>query len=147
MGNWCSSSRKSPQDGSSNLTMVHRDNPKSAMSDNKHINFSNVMVTSEYNTMVLGASNNNGEVPTSGSSSGRGSFGKEPKVPTVLLLPHQHTLFCERKQRVCTAVGRCQELEKLKVPSFPFSRNSCLYCIADSFISTIVVCRLGYFYA
>jgi hypothetical protein len=77
--------------------MVHRDNPKSAMSDNKHINFSNVMVTSEYNTMVLGASNNNGEVPTSGSSSGRGSFGKEPKVPTVLLLPHQHTLFCERK--------------------------------------------------
>lgn len=76
--------------------MIHRDSPKKAMGNNKNNNYADVMVTSEYNTMVLGASNN-GEISTSESSSGRGSFGKEPKIPTVLLLPHQHTLFCERK--------------------------------------------------
>lgn len=31
----------------------------------------------------------------------------------VSLVPHQHTLFCERKERVCTAVGKVQELESL----------------------------------
>lgn len=93
MGNWCSSSRKEP---ASSVTMVHRENPKKALTDRQ---LTGVMVASEYNTMVLGASSN-GEIPAnSSSSSGRGSFGKEPKVPTVLLLPHQHTLFCERKVR------------------------------------------------
>eukprot|EP01036_Dinobryon_divergens_P022388 gene22388-30639_t len=33
----------------------------------------------------------------------------------ISLLPHQHTLFCERKQRVCTAVGKLQELEYVAV--------------------------------
>mmetsp|Transcript_1140 Transcript_1140/g.1887 ORF Transcript_1140/g.1887 Transcript_1140/m.1887 type:complete len:517 (+) Transcript_1140:1427-2977(+) len=33
----------------------------------------------------------------------------------ITLVPHQHTLFCERKQRVCSAVGKLQELEYLQV--------------------------------
>lgn len=33
----------------------------------------------------------------------------------IILLPHQHTAFCERKQRVCSAVGKLQEFEMLKV--------------------------------
>ena len=42
----------------------------------------------------------------------------------IELLPHQHTLFCERKQRVCLAVGRTQELEKVRVLSVPSSSSS-----------------------
>jgi len=48
---------------------------------------------------------------------------KEPEVPEIdftfkiELLPHAHTLFCERKKKVCTAVGRVQELEKLQICS------------------------------
>jgi hypothetical protein len=34
---------------------------------------------------------------------------------SIILLPHQHSLFCERKQRVCGAVGQTQEYETLKV--------------------------------
>jgi len=35
--------------------------------------------------------------------------------PRLRLLPHQHTLFCERKQRVCQAVGQLQEMEVVKL--------------------------------
>lgn len=31
------------------------------------------------------------------------------------LVPHKHTLFCERKSRVCTAVGKIQELEVVEI--------------------------------
>ena len=33
----------------------------------------------------------------------------------VVLVPHVHTLFCERKQRVCGSVGKIQELEFLRL--------------------------------
>lgn len=33
----------------------------------------------------------------------------------ISLVPHVHTLFCERKQRVCTAVDKLQEMETLMV--------------------------------
>ncbi len=33
----------------------------------------------------------------------------------IALVPHEHTLFCERKQRVCQAVNKKQELETLEV--------------------------------
>lgn len=33
----------------------------------------------------------------------------------VKLMPHQHTLFCERRERVCEAVGKIQEGEELEV--------------------------------
>ena len=33
----------------------------------------------------------------------------------IILVPHVHTLFCERKQRVCGSVGKIQELEILKL--------------------------------
>ncbi len=42
----------------------------------------------------------------------------------IKLLDHQHTLFCERKQRVCLAVGKVQELEKIRVLSVPSSSSS-----------------------
>ncbi len=31
------------------------------------------------------------------------------------LVPHKHTLFCERKSRVCAAVGKIQELEVIEI--------------------------------
>ena len=34
---------------------------------------------------------------------------------SIELVPHQHTLFCERKERVCAAAGKIQELEYLQV--------------------------------
>lgn len=46
--------------------------------------------------------------------------------PRIRLLPHQHTLFCERKQRVCAAVGEQQEMEVLVVSDF--SGFSILVC-------------------
>jgi hypothetical protein len=47
-------------------------------------------------------------------SSGEDSF--VPKDATrIALLPHEHSLFCERKQRVCGSVGQLQELEFLEV--------------------------------
>ena len=33
----------------------------------------------------------------------------------IKLLDHKHTLFCERKQRVCDAYGKMQELETLQI--------------------------------
>jgi hypothetical protein len=40
---------------------------------------------------------------------------KEIKVPlSIIVLPHQHNLFCERKQRVCGASGQTQENEHVK---------------------------------
>lgn len=120
MGNWCSTTNKGPGNNSSNVTMIHRDNPKKALHDNKNQNnFTDVMVTSEYNTMVLGASNS-GDIALSGNT----ATTREPTEPTVVLLPHQHTLFCERKQRVCTAVGRCQELEKLKIAGLDINAHN-----------------------
>jgi hypothetical protein len=37
------------------------------------------------------------------------------RLVSIELLPHEHTLFCERKTRVCTAAGKIQELEVLKL--------------------------------
>ena len=34
-----------------------------------------------------------------------------------MMLPHEHSLFCERKQRVCSSVGKLQEHERLRVTS------------------------------
>jgi creatine kinase len=31
------------------------------------------------------------------------------------LIPHQHTLFCERKERVCSSIGKLQEMELLEI--------------------------------
>jgi len=33
------------------------------------------------------------------------------------MLPHEHSLFCERKERVCKSVGKLQEHERLRVKS------------------------------
>ena len=33
----------------------------------------------------------------------------------IKLLPHKHTLFCERKQRICDSFGKIQELEILQI--------------------------------
>jgi len=46
---------------------------------------------------------------------------RSPDEIALELMEHQHTLFCERKQRVCTAVGKVQEMEKLKVVFLPES--------------------------
>lgn len=72
--------------------MVSTVNPKKAMHRNED-NMQAIVVASEYNTMVLGSSSSNA---ASTPTSHRGS-GSQTKVPTVVLLPHQHTLFCERK--------------------------------------------------
>ena len=66
------------------------------------------------------------------------------------LLEHKHTLFCERKQRVCSAVGKLQELEKVRVLSVPSSSTSSVawtrspigqehgeYCVVESSIGSI----------
>ena len=37
------------------------------------------------------------------------------KSRIIELVPHQHTLFCERKERVCGSVGKFMEFEFLKV--------------------------------
>lgn len=36
---------------------------------------------------------------------------------SITLVPHEHSLFCERKERVCTSVGKLQEHERLRVTS------------------------------
>jgi hypothetical protein len=33
----------------------------------------------------------------------------------IRLVPHEHTLFCERKSKVCTTMGKVQELETVEV--------------------------------
>lgn len=35
----------------------------------------------------------------------------------ICLIPHEHSLFCERKERICKSVGKLQEHEKLRVKS------------------------------
>jgi hypothetical protein len=39
----------------------------------------------------------------------------EEALVKLVLVPHVHTLFCERKQRVCSSVGKIQELEYVKI--------------------------------
>eukprot|EP00981_Chlorochromonas_danica_P011247 scaffold3825_cov179-Ochromonas_danica.AAC.4 len=71
--------------------------------------------------MVLGADDNVEIINrtkkfNSNKQDKRGSSTGKAKV---VLVPHQHTLFCERKQRVCTAVGKCQEMEVVEVQGVP----------------------------
>jgi hypothetical protein len=93
MGNWCSSEKNSK--ASSNVSLVG--NPKHDLNNKTQTSSSSssatnttedALVTSEYNTIVLGAGS---------ERSANKNSGKEPKHPTIILLPHQHTLFCERK--------------------------------------------------
>ena len=51
------------------------------------------------------------------------------------LVPHQHTLFCERKNRVCTATGKLVELEALQLcgeESFPLESIAWIKTLAAS---------------
>ena len=50
-------------------------------------------------------------------SSAAGPGGESDSGVSISLLPHEHSLFCERKQRVCTSVGKLQEHEKLRIKS------------------------------
>jgi hypothetical protein len=50
---------------------------------------------------------------TSRPESEAGEEDEDEPAVTLHLVPHVHTLFCERKQRVCGAVGKIQELEFL----------------------------------
>jgi hypothetical protein len=52
-----------------------------------------------------------------GFNSTTSSLGDDENEPGVYvrLIPHEHTLFCERKSKVCEAVGKLQELESLEV--------------------------------
>ena len=63
----------------------------------------------------------------------------------IKLLPHKHTLFCERKQRICDAFGKIQELEILQVQnvddkgsSLEISLKNCIWLkamkISDQFV-------------
>ena len=64
-------------------------------------------------------------VATQESKKQEEEIGRKNQFPLQIeLLPHQHTLFCERKQRVCLAVGRAQELEKVRVLSVPSSSST-----------------------
>jgi hypothetical protein len=115
MGSCFSSDKSKPL--SSNANSSNGDagyNPKSAVAQGGKGGVDNSAVTlHESSSVVLG-----GEMDTLKSAYKPDTSPhreSRPKQPTVVLVPHQHTLFCERKQRVCTAVGKYQELEILKV--------------------------------
>ena len=66
----------------------------------------------------------------------------------IKLLPHKHTLFCERKQRICDAFGKIQELEILQIQniddkgsSLDISLKNCIWLkaikISDEFVPII----------
>ena len=42
------------------------------------------------------------------------SVDEDNSKPRIALVPHIHSFFCERKQRVCQSVGKIQELEKVE---------------------------------
>jgi hypothetical protein len=124
MGQWCSLERRGVNNpvandpkrrvssGSSwkskgNLEVV-RNSKHAAASASADDNSGTLVLSSEYDSIILGGSSNSTQSSIHDRRNGK-------SVPTIFLLPHQHTLFCERKQRVCTAVGRCQELETIKV--------------------------------
>jgi len=121
MGQWCSLERKGVDnpaiDPKRRISKNGRQSSIQVVKNPKHTSQSldpdeldgTMVVSSEYDSIILGGENSSGKTSTSNR---RASARSEP---TLFLLPHQHTLFCERKQRVCTAVGRCQELETLKV--------------------------------
>lgn len=46
----------------------------------------------------------------------RDSIGSEGNSSLkIVLVPHEHTLFCERKERVCKSAGKLQEFEYLQI--------------------------------
>lgn len=108
----CKSNTLSPSRSSSyyeNKGTANLVNPKVEMNDQKTTSIGNALITKEKSSsgsFVLGIEDSVEEEDNTAASTG---------LPKVILLPHQHTLFCERKQRVCTAVGKCQELEALKL--------------------------------
>ena len=51
------------------------------------------------------------------AAAGAGDESGSGSGVSISLLPHEHSLFCERKQRVCTSVGKLQEHEKLRINS------------------------------
>ena len=51
----------------------------------------------------------------------------------IKLLQHKHTLFCERKQRVCDAYGKIQELEILQIQNIDEIGNKLEVSFKNSF--------------
>ena len=127
MGNCLGSSSKSrplssaAQSSSTKSTSsTTHSNPKAAMALGN--GDSQALVVHDSSSMVLGGEMDTLRTNYKASEAPVKETHKSSKFPTVVLVPHQHTLFCERKQRVCTAVGKYQELEILKV-RYTFSRS------------------------
>lgn len=91
-------------------------NPKLAACEDTHRNSGNgALVVRDDSPTVLGAEVDMASLRERETHSHTPSSSSlQSKGPCVVLMPHNHTLFCERKQRVCTAVGKLQELETLK---------------------------------
>jgi hypothetical protein len=83
-------------------------NPKKDLKTNEMVG--NALLSSQRETLALGSEEGTSDMNTTDDIT-----SQNDSFPRVTLLPHQHTLFCERKQRVCQAVGKCQELEVLKL--------------------------------
>eukprot|EP01038_Epipyxis_sp_PR26KG_P011926 gene11926-15960_t len=99
MGNTCERSFMNRQNG-----IASRNSTKSTTK--------NEVETKEFVNILVGE---NGEFPINEEL----PAVEDKSKPIIKLLPHTHTLFCERKQRVCTSAGRMQEMEILKVEYLP----------------------------
>lgn len=103
MGQWCSIERRgvnnpaasdpkrrvsnSSRKSKGNIQVVR--NPKhSAASASADDNDGTLVLSSEYDSIILGGSSN---------STQSSIHDRRNTEPTIFLLPHQHTLFCERK--------------------------------------------------
>ncbi len=93
MGNLCTRPSRSTS-GSINI----KQNPKLATREDTHTSQDgNQVVVSNTHQAVLGADLDSIRVQYSNSTASTSSTSAQPTKPTLVLLPHQHTLFCERK--------------------------------------------------
>ena len=92
MGNLCHTKRSLSQ--SENITQTDNSirtsyNPKNEIKNKQSQSVSNALITGKNDSIVLG-------VDYDGNDEGV-SMSANTGLPKVILLPHQHTLFCERK--------------------------------------------------
>jgi hypothetical protein len=115
MGNFCryfsrpdSSTRSHTPNTATKYDNKALSNPKKDLKTNEMVG--NALLNRQQESVALGSEEGTSDINTTDDNA-----SQNDTLPRVILLPHQHTLFCERKQRVCQAVGKCQELEVLKL--------------------------------
>ena len=86
-------------------------------SDEINDSFHALSIIDDNNTVSLGDDENINSIPDNGIS--------------ITLVPHEHTLYCERKSKVCEVSGKVMEFETLEIETYDHLDDKVIKSIND----------------